>query len=63
MLRCRKNGRFHKAKKRKERPDEILPYAVELALYTGMRVGELSGLMWNDIDEVNKKGNQKGNQK
>ena len=42
---------------------EILPYAVELALYTGMRVGELSGLMWNDIDEVNKKGNQKGNQK
>jgi len=28
-----------------------------------MRVGELSGLMWNDIDEVNKKGNQKGNQK
>ena len=42
-------------KKRKERPDDVLPYAVELALYTGMRVGELSGLMWNDIDEVNKR--------
>ena len=26
-------------KKRKERPDDVLPYAVELALYTGMRVG------------------------
>ena len=27
-------------KKRKERPDDVLPYAVELALYTGMRVGD-----------------------
>ena len=25
-------------------------YAVELSLYTGMRVGELSGLKWEDID-------------
>lgn len=41
--------------KRKEHPDNVLPYAVELAFYTGMRVGELSGLMWNDIDEVNKR--------
>lgn len=31
-------------------PNYIVPYAVELALLTGMRVGELSGLMWEDID-------------
>lgn len=28
----------------------ITRYAVELSLYTGMRVGELSGLKWKDID-------------
>lgn len=28
----------------------IARYAVELSLYTGMRVGELSGLKWEDID-------------
>lgn len=31
----------------------IASYAVELALYTGMRVGELAGLMWSDIDFAN----------
>lgn len=30
-------------------PDYIPIYAVELALYTGMRVGELSALEWSDI--------------
>lgn len=32
------------------KPNYIPSYAVELSLYTGMRVGELSGLMWEDID-------------
>ena len=31
-------------------PDIITRYAVELSLYTGMRVGELAGLKWEDID-------------
>lgn len=31
-------------------PDTVSNYAVELAMYTGMRVGELAGLMWEDID-------------
>lgn len=31
----------------------IPKFAVELALYTGMRVGELSGLKWEDIDYNN----------
>lgn len=38
----------------KTHPDTVLPYAVKLATMTGMRLGELSGLMWDDIDE--KKG-------
>lgn len=29
----------------------IVHFAVEFAMYTGMRVGELSGLMWQDINE------------
>lgn len=29
-------------------------FAIEMALYTGMRVGELSGLMWDDIVEEEK---------
>lgn len=34
---------------------EYIPdYAVELALYTGMRVGELGGLKWSDIDMINR---------
>ena len=33
-----------------EKPNYIPSYAVELSLYTGMRVGELSGLKWEDID-------------
>ena len=28
-------------------------YAVELAMMTGMRVGELAGLYWSDIDYEN----------
>lgn len=32
------------------KPNYIVKYAVELAMYTGMRVGELSALMWEDID-------------
>lgn len=31
-------------------PEIITRYALELSLYTGMRVGELSGLKWEDID-------------
>ncbi len=26
-------------------------YAIELAIYTGMRIGELTGLKWEDIVE------------
>lgn len=32
------------------KPNYITKYAIELAMYTGMRVGELSGLKWEDID-------------
>ena len=28
------------------------PYAIELAIYTGMRVSELSTLKWSDIDDT-----------
>ncbi len=36
------------------KPAYIPQYAVELSLYTGMRVGELSGLKWVDIDSKRK---------
>ena len=28
----------------------VVDFAIEMAMYTGMRVGELAGLMWEDID-------------
>ena len=31
-------------------PSYIVQYAVEFSMYSGMRVGELSGLKWEDID-------------
>lgn len=31
-------------------PSNVIVYAVELSLYTGMRVGELVALKWEDID-------------
>ncbi len=34
-------------------PDYMPNYAIELAMYTGMRVGEISALKWSCIDEVN----------
>lgn len=37
-----------------EKADNIARYAVELSVYTGMRVGELSGLKWEDVDFENK---------
>lgn len=33
-----------------EKPEYIQSYAVELAMYTGMRVGELAALKWDDVD-------------
>lgn len=35
----------------KQKPDYIVPYAVELAMYTGMRVGEISALTWDSIKD------------
>lgn len=32
-----------------KRPSYIPAYGIELAIFTGMRVGELSGLMWCDV--------------
>lgn len=32
------------------KPNYIVKYAVELAMYTGMRVGELAALRWEDIN-------------
>ena len=34
-----------------KRPNYIPNYAIEMAIYTGMRVGELAGLKWEDIGE------------
>lgn len=34
------------------KPGYISPYAIELALLTGMRIGELSALRWSDITDV-----------
>lgn len=42
-----------KLKNTEQKLPSIQTYAVELSLYTGMRVGELSGLMWKDIDFEN----------
>lgn len=35
-----------------ENPLYMAPYAIELAMYTGMRVSELSTLKWSDIDDT-----------
>lgn len=35
----------------KRYPYYMPDYAIELAIYTGMRIGELSALHWSDIDE------------
>lgn len=34
----------------KKKPSYIVQYAIELSLYTGMRVGELSAFKWSDIN-------------
>ena len=36
----------------RENPLYMPPYAIELAMYTGMRVSELSTLKWSDIDDT-----------
>lgn len=36
-------------KDHENKPDYIPSYAVELAIYTGMRTGELAGLKWDDV--------------
>ncbi len=33
-------------------PDSVSNYAIELALYTGMRLGELAALKWSCIDDL-----------
>lgn len=41
-------------KEKKLRSDDMIPgYLVELSLCTGMRVGEIAGLKWSDIDYEN----------
>ena len=37
------------------KPSLISSYAVQLAILTGLRVGELAGLMWKDIDFENRR--------
>lgn len=44
-------GRINQDKENK--PNYIVPYAVELASMTGMRVGEISALMWEAVDFSN----------
>ena len=48
------------------KPNYIAKYAVELAMYTGMRVGELAALRWEDINfsqkEITVKHSEKYNQ-
>ncbi len=39
-------------KEYENKPGYISPYAIELALLTGMRIGELSALRWSDITDV-----------
>lgn len=34
----------------KEKPEHMPPYAVELAIYTGMRIGELAAIKWSNIN-------------
>lgn len=36
----------------RETPLYMPPYAIELAIYTGMRVSELSTLKWSDVDDI-----------
>lgn len=48
------SAEMKKLVKKLENQKSIARYAIELAMYTGMRVGELSGLKWEDIDTVNK---------
>lgn len=36
----------------REKPLSMPPYAIELAMYTGMRVSELSTLKWSDINDI-----------
>ena len=36
----------------RENPLYMPPYAIELAMYTGMRVSELSTLKWSDINDI-----------
>lgn len=36
----------------RENPLYMPPYAIELAIYTGMRVSELSTLKWSDVDDI-----------
>lgn len=36
-------------KRQKKDPMNMCLYAIELAMYTGMRLGELCGLMWEDV--------------
>lgn len=37
----------------KQKPDYVPIFAIELAMYTGMRVGEIAALKWSCIDEEN----------
>lgn len=48
----RKNDRLKMIKLSREAPDNKLGLAIELALATGMRRGELCALRWSDIDET-----------